>query len=88
MRGFLRRTPVSELLDLIRKHCILQESEKVELKHLGGRVLAEPIFSPLNVPNFNRSAMDGYALKAKETFGASKYVPLTFEVIGEVIPGT
>ena len=88
MRGFLRRTPVPELLDLIRKHCILQENEKVELKHLGGRVLAEPIFSPLNVPNFNRSAMDGYALKAEETFGASNYAPITFEVIGEITPGT
>ena len=88
MRGFLRRTPVPELLELIRKHCRLNRSEQVELEHLGGRVLAEPIRSPLDVPNFNRSAMDGYALKAEETFGATRYAPLLFEVVGEVTPGT
>ncbi|MDP6463128.1 MAG: hypothetical protein QGH65_04430 [SAR324 cluster bacterium] len=47
MRGFLKRTPVPELLELIRKHCRLNRSEQVELEHLGGRVLAEPIRSPL-----------------------------------------
>ena len=88
MRGFLKRTPVPELLELIRKHCRLNRSEQVELEHLGGRVLAEPIRSPLDVPNFNRSAMDGYALKAEETFGATRYAPLLFEVVGEVTPGT
>ena len=35
------------------------------MKHLGGRILAEPICSELDVPNFDRSAMDGYALKAE-----------------------
>ncbi len=88
MRGFLRRTPVPELLDLIRKYCLPLEKETVDLKHLGGRILAEPICSELDVPNFDRSAMDGYALKAEETFGASKYAPLSFEVVGEVTPGT
>ena len=88
MRGFLRRTPVPELLDLIRKYCLPLENETVDLKHLGGRILAEPICSELDVPNFDRSAMDGYALKAEETFGASKYAPLSFEVVGEVTPGT
>ena len=88
MRGFLRRTPVPELLDLIRKYCLPLVNESVDLKHLGGRILAEPICSELDVPNFDRSAMDGYALKAEETFGASKYTPLSFEVVGEVTPGT
>ncbi len=37
MRGFLRRTPVPELLDLIRKYCLPLENETVDLKHLGGR---------------------------------------------------
>ena len=80
MRGFLRRTPVPELLDLIRKYCLPLENETVDLKHLGGRILAEPICSELDVPNLDRSAMDGYALKAEETFGASKYAPLSFEL--------
>ena len=87
MRGFLKRTPVPELLELIRKHCRLNRSEQVELEHLGGRVLAEPIRSPLDVPNFNRSAMDGYALNAEATFGASSYNPLMFKVVGQVTPG-
>src|SRR5262249_59843062 len=40
-----------------------------------------------SVPNFDRSAMDGYALRGQETFGAGPYNPLEFSIIGEALPG-
>ena len=88
MRGFLRRTPVAELRLLIRKHCGMLNKEYVFLAQLGGRVLAEGITSPENVPGFKRSAMDGYALRAEETFGATSYAPLEFRLLGEITPGS
>src|SRR5205823_833465 len=39
------------------------------------------------VPGFDRAAMDGYALRADETFGAGPYAPLEFRVVGTSLPG-
>ncbi len=87
MRGFLKRTPVPELAAQIDKHCLPLADEPAPLDGLAGRVLAQDVVSPVNVPNFDRSAMDGYALDAESTFGASSYSPLEFHVIGDVTPG-
>ena len=88
MKGFKHRTEVGALQALIRQHTAQAGSESVSLHRAGGRVLASDVISRVNVPAFPRSAMDGYALKSEETFGAGQYNPLTFQVIGEVTPGT
>ncbi len=54
---------------------------------LEGRVLAEDIVSPLNVPHFRRSTVDGYAVKAIDTQGASESIPTFLSVINEVEMG-
>ena len=64
MRGFLKRTPVKTLLALIKEHSQLLSSEDILTVEASGRILAQEIISPVNVPNFDRSAMDGYALNA------------------------
>ena len=87
MRGFLKRTPVNTLLSLIKKHSHLLPSEDIPTVEGSGRILAEDIISPANVPDFDRSAMDGYALNAEATFGATSYNPLMFKVVGQVTPG-
>jgi molybdopterin molybdotransferase len=87
MRGFKHRTEVAAFQALIRERIKPVGHETVPLAQAGGRVLAEPVISDVNVPPFQRSAMDGYALRSEETFGAGPYNPLTFEVIGEVTPG-
>ncbi len=51
------------------------------------RVLAEDFRSPLDVPHFNRAAMDGYAVIAKDTFGAEEENPVTLKLMGEVKAG-
>ncbi len=87
MRGFLKRTPVNTLLSLVKKHSHLLSAEDIPTVEASGRILAEDILSPLNVPDFDRSAMDGYALNAEATFGATSYNPLMFKVVGQVTPG-
>jgi molybdopterin molybdotransferase len=50
-------------------------------------VLAEDVRASVSVPGFERSAMDGYALHGEDTFGASDYDPLRFDLIGQSFPG-
>ena len=44
------------------------------------RVLAEDLHSAVDLPHFHRAAMDGYAVKAKDTFGASQSLPASWNV--------
>jgi len=48
------------------------------------RVVDKEIIAEEDLPNFRRSTMDGYALLAKDTFGASENLPAFLELIGEV----
>ncbi|MHB8491066.1 MAG: hypothetical protein ACYDA6_02480, partial [Solirubrobacteraceae bacterium] len=59
------------------------ESEPVELHGALGRVLAEDIRAEHEVPAFRSSAMDGYALRARDTAGATDAAPVRLEVVGE-----
>jgi molybdopterin molybdotransferase len=52
-----------------------------------GRVTAVPIIAPHPLPNFRRSAMDGYALRAADSYGASDGLPAFLEVVGEAPMG-
>ena len=51
------------------------------------RILAEDIYSPVDLPDFARSTMDGYALKAKDTFGANDSIPTYLELVGHILMG-
>jgi molybdopterin molybdotransferase len=51
------------------------------------RVLAEDLFSQVDLPHFHRAAMDGYAVKAKDTFGASQSLPAYLKLAGVVEMG-
>ncbi len=93
MRGFERRSSVAEVCGWIDRHVgsspntIARRVETVPLTNAYQRVLATDLVSPLEVPGFDRSAMDGYALSAESTIGASDYSPCTFQVVGESLPG-
>ncbi len=52
-----------------------------------GRVLAEDLYSAVDLPHFHRAAMDGYAVKAKDTFGASQSLPAYLKLAGVVEMG-
>lgn len=62
-------------------------TETVYLEQALGRVLAEDIYSKMNIPPFNRAAMDGFAVIAEDTFGASEDNPIELKIVGEAIIG-
>jgi molybdopterin molybdotransferase len=61
--------------------------ERIKTVRAKGRVLAEDIHSPVDLPHFHRAAMDGYAVRAKDTFGASASQPAYLKVVGTVEMG-
>ncbi len=60
-------------------------TEIVELANLRGRVLARSVAAPGDVPGFDRSNVDGYAVCARDTYGASEGQPVRLRLAGEVI---
>jgi len=64
-------------------------SETMELsENCLGRILAEDVRSPVELPGFDRAIMDGFAVRAQDTFGASPGAPAYLKVVGEVKMGT
>src|SRR5262249_27260126 len=55
--------------------------------HASGRITAAAVLAPEHLPAFPRSTMDGYAVRARDTFGASESLPAYLEVVGEVRMG-
>ncbi|ODR80705.1 molybdopterin biosynthesis protein [Haladaptatus sp. W1] len=64
------------------------ESESVALTEARGRVLAERFDAERDVPGFDRASMDGFAVKARDTFGADEADPTVLDLVGEVHAGT
>ena len=87
MRGFAERADVEEVQAFLARTVVRLGAEPVELVACVGRVLAERVISKFDVPGFARAAMDGYAIRGEESFGASTYDPLRLELIGESLPG-
>ncbi|GGM47231.1 molybdopterin biosynthesis protein [Haloarcula argentinensis] len=63
------------------------EPESVPLADARNRVLAERVDADIDVPGFDRASMDGYAVHARDTFGADEADPVTLSVAGEVHAG-
>ena len=63
-------------------------TERVPTDQALHRVLAEPILAPHPLPPFRRSTVDGYAVRAQDTFGASGSLPSYLRLVGEVLMGT
>lgn len=86
MRGFAVRTEVADALRLLDERVQILPSESIPLVNAAGRVLADAVVAAVNVPAFDRAAMDGYAVRGEDTFGASIYNPLRFQIVGESLP--
>ncbi len=86
MRGFRDRTDLAHALALLDTRLSPLGPETVAAAEAHGRVLAAEIRSEAAVPAFDRAAMDGYALRAQETFGAGAYSPVELSIVGESMP--
>lgn len=87
MRGFDHRVTVEQALAWLDGVLRVNASESVALDVAAGRILAEEVASDIDVPGFDRAMMDGFAVVAADTDGATSYNRLTLEVIGQVLPG-
>ncbi|RDI41377.1 gephyrin-like molybdotransferase Glp [Falsibacillus pallidus] len=85
-----KRTPiaVSEAVKRVMKYAAAGEKETVEIENACGRYLAEPLMADHDVPAFDRSPYDGFALRAEDTDGLSSSNPGRFEVIGQIGAGS
>ncbi|WP_254762081.1 molybdopterin biosynthesis protein [Natrinema marinum] len=61
--------------------------ERVSLEEARGRVLVARLDAELDVPGFDRASLDGYALRARDTFGADEADPARLDLVGEVHAG-
>jgi len=86
MKSFFRVQTPAQLLQKLNRFKPLSY-EEVPFEESLHRVLGEDIISPANLPEFPRSTVDGFALKAKDTYGVSEKNPALFQVIGEIPMG-
>src|ERR1700721_3264715 len=87
MRGFADRHTVDAALAWLDPQLQPAGTEIVPLQVAGGRVAAAPVVSEVDVPGFDRATMDGYAVVADSTEGATSYNRLPLIVSGEALPG-
>ena len=89
MPEFLRLLPPDEARALLLSHLSapITDSELISTVSSLGRVTAEDITASHALPEFPRSAMDGYAVRARDTFGAADSLPAYLNLVGEVPMG-
>jgi molybdopterin molybdotransferase len=83
MRPFKRLIPRREALEaILGRVARIERTEAVPIQGADGRVLARDVVAGFNVPPFDRSSMDGYAVRAEDTFGASPFNPRRLRMLG------
>jgi molybdenum cofactor synthesis domain-containing protein len=88
MRPFQSTIPLAEARTIIASAVLpLDRVETVALREARGRVLARDVFATDDVPPFARAAMDGYAVQAADTAGASRDTPVQLRSIEQIYTG-
>ncbi len=89
MPEFLKLIPIQQALQILLSHLQVEVSkERISTLDALGRVTTEPIRSPISLPPFPRSTVDGYAVRAEDTFGAAESLPAYLQLVGEVHMGS
>lgn len=87
-RIFKERTSLDEALRLFLENISsLRKTEEIPIEACAGRVLAEAVTSERNVPHYQRAAMDGYAVRASDTVGASPTNPVMLQLSDRIEEG-
>src|SRR3979411_3209036 len=81
------RTPADALQTLLAQLPKRTAVEEVYTRDALDRVLAQALCSPADLPSFRRSTMDGFAVRAADTFGATEGLPAYLDVVDEVLMG-
>src|SRR5512143_3151479 len=90
MPEFLQLLPPADALALLMAHLprTAPAVEVVDTALALGRVTAGAVTAPEPLPAFARSTVDGYAVRARDTFGAGESLPAYLTLAGEVLMGT
>jgi putative molybdopterin biosynthesis protein len=86
-KEFRNLISLEEAKSIVFSHLPHTATENVSLERAQGRVLAEKIISSLDVPSFNRAAMDGYAVRSEDTLAAREDRPVALQLAGSVPMG-
>ncbi len=86
--GFGNVTSLHRALEVILAGVDKTKSDVIGIDGACGRVLAEGIVAKIDIPHFNRAAMDGYAVQAKDTFGASDTHPAKLRITNSISAGS
>lgn len=78
---------IAEALKIIKREIPALETETIDLYESIGRTLAENVKADMDLPPFDRSQMDGYAVRAKDTADTSEKNPAKLKIIGESVAG-
>ena len=88
MRPIRETIPLEEARQIIAQAVTpVERVERVDLATANHRVLAADVVSPMDVPPFTRAAMDGYGVRAADTFGAGQYDPRMLRLVETVYTG-
>ena len=82
-----KNVSLEEALQLFLAQAAPAGERQVSLAEAAGSVLSRDVFAPLDLPPFDRSPLDGYALRAADVRQASKVQPVTLRVVEEVRAG-
>ncbi|MEM2908352.1 MAG: molybdopterin molybdotransferase MoeA [Candidatus Hadarchaeales archaeon] len=88
MRGFTSYTKLADALEMVLSKIKQLEPEVVPFERALNRALAEDVVSRVDLPPFDRAAVDGYAVRAVDTFGATESKPVKLRVVGSVDVGS
>ncbi|PSQ16130.1 molybdopterin biosynthesis protein [Halobacteriales archaeon QS_8_69_26] len=86
-KEFRELAPPERAREAIASLGLTPNPERVPLREARGRVLTERIDAEIDVPGFDRATLDGYALRARDTFGADEADPARLRVVGTVHAG-
>jgi molybdopterin molybdotransferase len=86
MKEFFKVTDLENVFEHMEKFSRL-ETQEIPLVQSLGRILARDIVSDMDIPDFDRSTMDGYAVKASSSFGASESSPAYLTIKGTILMG-
>ena len=86
-KEFRELVSVEKAHSIICKLTITRETERIPIEAASGRVLAHDVISSVDVPPFDRAAMDGFAVIASDTYAANEAHPVTLKNVGSLAAG-
>ena len=86
-KEFRKLVTKDEAKRIINRLGIQAGISEVKIQDASGHILAIDVYSEVDVPPFDRAAMDGFAVRASDTFKAREDMPIAFKLVGSILPG-